>query len=430
MNNLRKKRIFKNSEPFSHQKEPIRIEKHNHAISKNKISQHAIKVCEILYEHGYEAYIVGGAIRDLIIGLEPKDFDVVTNAKPKQIKNIFKRSRIIGRRFQLVHAFFSKEIIEISTFRGGSTEHSNADENGRILFDNFFGSRAEDSERRDFTINALYYDPKTEEILDYHQGMIDLRNRCIRTIGNPNRRYREDPVRILRAIRFSAKLNGTIDQQNCLPIGVLLKLIKNVPESRVFCEILKLLTCGNAVDCFRKLHNAGVYNDDTFPILDTILDEFSEKSFTELALKNTDERARSGKTISFSFLFAALFWKHVRARWYELYAKGEHSHTAINQAIKSVLDEQKDKLFINRRFFSGMREIWFIQTRFNQKIGKFAYRIFEHPQFRAACDFLQLRAAFGEFDINLAKWWLEFSNKDKNSKIQMLRNLTTKSENR
>ncbi len=405
---------------------PVQITQYSHGIDQQEISKNAITSCEILQKNGYEAYIVGGAIRDLIIGLKPKDFDVVTNAEPKQIRNIFKRSRIIGKRFQLVHVFFGPEVIEISTFRANPKENLSvySDKHGQILTDNIFGSREEDATRRDFTVNALYYDPRTEEIIDYHQGIIDLKNRQVRTIGNPNKRYREDPVRVLRAIRFSAMINGSIDQSGCLPMAILLKFIRNIPSSRLFCEILKLLTCGNSADCLQKLCDEKI-KPDSSSILDIILKEYSCKSFIKLVLKHTDERIRAGKKISFSFLFAALFWPQVEFRWKKFYSKDRKNIVAINQAINSVLDELigNGKLFISRRFFSNMREIWFMQMCFEQQISKHSFRMLDNPQFRSACTFLQLRAECGKFDKHSAQWWSNFSNADEIEKNTMIKRI-------
>ena len=248
----------------------------------------------MLRQHGYDAYIVGGAVRDLIVGLEPKDFDVATNATPEQIRPLFRRARIIGRRFQLVHVVFGQEIIETSTFRAPASEDQETDEHGRILRDNVFGSQAEDAARRDFTMNALYYDPHTEEVIDYHHGVSDLKKRQIRMIGDPAKRYREDPVRMLRAVRFAAKLNGTIDPATRQPIGTMADLIENVPASRLFDEMLKLLTCGHAMDCLRQLRADGLHKG-LLPLLDVVLEQPGGEHFVELALERTDARVRAAR---------------------------------------------------------------------------------------------------------------------------------------
>ena len=398
---------------------PLRIGRDKHGIDRRNVSRHAIKVCEVLRQHGYEGYIVGGAVRDLIVGLEPKDFDVATNATPEQIRPLFRRARIIGRRFQLVHVVFGQEIIETSTFRAPASEDQETDEHGRILRDNVFGSQEEDAKRRDFTMNALYYDPHNEEVIDYHNGVADLKKRQVRIIGDPVKRYREDPVRMLRAVRFAAKLNGTIDPATRQPISTMAELIENVPASRLFDEMLKLLTCGHAMDCLRQLRADGLHNG-LLPLLDVVLEQPGGEHFVELALERTDARVRAGKTISPSFLFAALLWQQVEVRWKQLRAQGEHTIPALSQAADSVLDEQTEKLAIQRRFSSDMREIWFMQPRFERRMGKTIFRMIEQPRFRAACDFLQLRAAAGEFDSVLAQWWMDLANADDVTRADMI----------
>ncbi|OZI64410.1 polynucleotide adenylyltransferase PcnB [Bordetella genomosp. 11] len=398
---------------------PLRIPKERHGIDRRNVSRHAIKVCEVLRQAGYEAYIVGGAVRDLIVGIEPKDFDVATNATPEEIRPLFRRARIIGRRFQLVHVVFGQEIIETSTFRALATEDTETDEHGRILRDNVFGSQEEDAARRDFTLNALYYDPLTEVVIDYHNGVADLKKRVVRMIGDPAKRYREDPVRMLRAVRFAAKLNGVIDDQTRAPIQSMSSLIENVPASRLFDEMLKLLTCGHAMDCLRQLRAQGLHHG-VLPLLDVVLEQPQGEQFVELALERTDARVRAGKTISPSFLFAALLWQQVEVRWRDLCKQGELPIPALLQAADSVLDEQTEKLAIQRRFSADMREIWFMQPRFERRVGKTIYRMLEQPRFRAACDFLQLRAAAGEFDSVLAQWWMDLANGDDATRAQMI----------
>lgn len=398
---------------------PQRIARDKHGIDRRNVSRHAIKVCEVLRQHGYQGYIVGGAVRDLIVGLEPKDFDVATDATPEQVRPLFRRARIIGRRFQLVHVVFGQEIIETSTFRAPATQEQETDEHGRILRDNVFGNQEQDAVRRDFTMNALYYDPHTEEVIDYHQGVADLKKRQVRMIGDPATRYREDPVRMLRAVRFAAKLNGTIDPATRQPIETMASLIDNVPASRLFDEMLKLLTCGHAMDCLRQLREDGLHHG-LLPLLDVVLEQPGGERFVELALERTDSRVRAGKSISPSFLFAALLWQQVELRWKQLRAEGEHNVPALAKAADSVLDEQTEKLAIQRRFSSDMREIWFMQPRFERRMGKTIYRMIEQPRFRASCDFLQLRAAAGEFDSVLAQWWMDLANGDDATRADMI----------
>jgi poly(A) polymerase len=399
-----------------------RIGRDKHGIDRRNVSRHAIKVCEVLQHEGYQAYIVGGAVRDLIVGLEPKDFDVATNATPEQVRPLFRRARIIGRRFQLVHVVFGQEIIETSTFRAPASESQATDENGRILRDNEFGTHAQDAARRDFTINALYYDPTTEDVIDYHQGVEDLKHRVVRMIGDPRTRYREDPVRMLRAVRFAVKLNGKIDLASEEPLQSMAGLIENVPASRLFDEMLKLLTCGHAMDCLQRLRQDGLHQG-MLPLLDVVLEQPSGAAFIELALDRTDHRVRAGKTVSPSFLFAALLWHQVELRWQQLQNQGEVGIPALMQAADSVLDEQTEKLAIQKRFSADMREIWFMQPRFDRRLPKSIWRMIEQPRFRAAVDFLQLRAAAGDFDSVLAQWWMDLANADDSGKADMIEDL-------
>lgn len=399
-----------------------RIGRNQHGIDRNHVSRNAIKVCEVLQQHGYQAYIVGGAVRDLIIGLEPKDFDVATNATPEQIRPLFRRARIIGRRFQLVHVVFGREIIETSTFRAPSSGEQLTDDHGRILRDNVFGTHEQDAERRDFTINALYYDPVTEEVIDLHRGVDDLKRRVVRMIGEPTLRYREDPVRMLRAVRFAVKLKGKIDPGTEAPIAKLADLINNVPAARLFDEILKLLMCGDAMLCVKQLQAHGLHGG-LLPLLDIILEDPEGRAFIELALERTDARIRSGKTVSPSFLFAALLWPQVRLHWQRLYGAGEHMAPALISAADQVLNTQTESLAINRRHASDMREIWFMQPRFDRRVPRAIHRLFEQPRFRAAVEFLQLRAACGEFDSVIAQWWMDLADASDADRAQMLQDL-------
>ena len=400
-----------------------RIGRSKHGIDRRNVSRHAIKVCEVLQHEGFQAYIVGGAVRDLIVGLEPKDFDVATNATPEQIRPLFRRARIIGRRFQLVHVVFGQEIIETSTFRAPASESQATDDHGRILRDNEFGTHAQDAARRDFTINALYYDPTTEEVIDYHNGVEDLKARSIKMIGDPRTRYREDPVRMLRAVRFAVKLNGTIHPDTQAPLQSMAELLENVPASRLFDEMLKLLTCGHAMDCLQQLRQDGLHQG-ILPLLDVVLEQPGGEEFIELALDRTDHRIRSGKTVSPSFLFAALLWNQVDLRWKKRTQAGEPSIQALMDAADSVLDEQTEKLAIQKRFSADMREIWFMQPRFEKRLPKAVWRMFEQPRFRAAVDFLQLRAAAHQFDSVLAQWWMDLANADDAGRADMLEELS------
>ncbi|HLT98804.1 MAG TPA: polynucleotide adenylyltransferase PcnB [Burkholderiaceae bacterium] len=399
---------------------PQRLSIEKHGIDRRQVSRHAIKVCEVLRQHGYEAYVVGGAVRDLIVGLQPKDFDVATNATPEQVKPLFRRARIIGRRFRLVHVVFGPEIIETSTFRAPSSNGSeHTDEHGRILRDNEFGTHEEDAARRDFTLNALYYDPLSEEVIDFHNGVADLKKRVVRMIGDPERRYREDPVRMLRAVRFASKLSADIEPSTLEPIRRLAPLIEHVPASRLFDETLKLLTCGHAMDCLRKLREVGLHQD-LMPLLDVVFNVPEGEHFVDLALARTDIRVRAGKPISPSFLFAAMLWKLVYQRWQALAAQGGHPTQSLLDAADSVLDEQSRKMAIQRRFIADIREIWFMQARFERVNPRAVWRMLEQPRFRAAVDFLQLRAEAREVDSVMAQWWMDLANASPEDRIPMV----------
>uniref|UniRef100_UPI0033411D0A polynucleotide adenylyltransferase PcnB n=1 Tax=Castellaniella defragrans TaxID=75697 RepID=UPI0033411D0A len=398
---------------------PERLARDKHGIDQRLVSRHAIKVCEVLNQHGFDAYIVGGAVRDLIVGLAPKDFDVATNATPAQIRPLFRRARIIGRRFQLVHVVFGQEIIETSTFRAPSSSNQETDEHGRILRDNEFGTHEEDAARRDFTINALYYDPIKEEVIDFHHGVADLKNRVVRMIGDPETRYREDPVRMLRALRFATKLGARIDPPTEQPISQLAGLIEHVPASRLFDETLKLLTCGHAMDCLRQLRRSGL-SQNLMPLIDLIFEEPGGEEFVEIALSRTDARVRAGKPVSPSFLFAALLWRLVHKRWQRLAADGMQRTEALMQAADSVIDDQTHKLAIQRRYQSDIREIWLMQARFERATVRSIWRLLEQPRFRAAVDFLQLRAEAHEVDSVLAQWWMDLADSNDDRRNQMI----------
>lgn len=403
-----------------------RYSRQEHKIDRHHVSRNAIKVCEVLQQHGHEAYIVGGAVRDLLIGLEPKDFDVATSATPEQVQPLFRRARIIGRRFKLVHVVFGREIIETSTFRAPSSGEQLTDDHGRILRDNVYGNQKQDAERRDFTINALYYDPVNETVIDWHQGVQDLNRRVVRMIGEPATRYREDPVRMLRAVRFAVKLKGKIDPGTEAPIAAVAALINNVPAARLFDEILKLLTCGDAMQCVKQLRAHGLHSG-LLPLLEIILEDPQGHAFIERALERTDARIRAGKTVSPSFLFAALLWPQVRLHWQRLCNAGEHVAPALIAAADAVLNAQTESLAINRRYASDMREIWFMQPRFERRVPRVINRLFAQPKFRAAVEFLQLRAACDEFDSVLAQWWMDLADASDSERAHMLQSLPDES---
>jgi poly(A) polymerase len=410
---------------------PAVIAAGKHGIRREHISSGSRRTVETLQQHGYKAYVVGGAVRDLLAGLTPKDYDVATSATPEQVRQCFRRSRIIGRRFQIVHVLAGSETIEVTTFRGHHGEHAGnkaqTDEQGRVLRDNVFGNEEDDAARRDFTVNALYFDPTTETIVDYHHGVADLQQKTLRMIGDPKTRYREDPVRMLRAVRLAAKLGLTIDPAARQPIRELADLIDNVPPSRLFDEMLKLLTSGYAVKCVQQLRSEGLHHG-LLPLLDVILEQPLGERFVMLALESTDQRVREGKPISPGFLFATLLWHQVLAKWEALMAGGKGPAAtrapsripALFLAMDEVLEVQAEKLAITRRIAGDIKDIWALQPRFEQRSGKRPYGVLEQPRFRAAYDFLLLRAESGEVEGELAQWWSDFANADGEARAAML----------
>jgi len=399
---------------------PKRIPKKTHRIDPHLLSKNAVKVTHTLQQAGYEAFIVGGAVRDLVLGISPKDFDVATNATPDQVQRLFRKARLIGRRFQIVHVtFFGKahpEIIEVSTFRAlldNAGDH--VAESGRILRDNVWGSQGEDAARRDFTINAMYYDPATETVLDYHGGMSDMQKKTLRMIGDPAKRYREDPIRMLRAIRFAAKTGFTLDSATAAPIAELSALIHDVPAARLFDEILKLLMSGYSWAAIQGLREAGLHHG-LLPLLDHILDSKAgsktANDFVKLALANTDQRIQSGKSVSAGFLFATLLWPELLKNWQNNIASGMSNIPALHAAMDDTIATQSSGMTIQRRFESDMREIWSMQPRFEKRVGRYPYRLIESPRFRAGYDFMLLRCATGEQKASLGEWWTSFISAD------------------
>ncbi|MCA1325300.1 polynucleotide adenylyltransferase PcnB [Herbaspirillum sp. alder98] len=380
-----------------------------HGIDPQLVSPNAVRVTQTLQEAGFKAFIVGGAVRDLLLSIKPKDFDVATNATPEQVKQLFRRAFIIGRRFQIVHVMFGQELIEVTTFRGASADASPKDEHGRVLRDNTFGEQHEDAVRRDFTINAMYYDPAAQTVLDYHGGIADIRAKTLRIIGEPEARYREDPVRMLRVVRFAAKLKFNIDPASSQPIRVMAPLIDNVPAARVFDEMLKLLMSGHALACLQQLRKEGLHHG-LLPLLDVVLEQPLGEKFVTLALANTDERVRQGKPVSPGFLFASLLWHQVLEKWRAYQAAGEYPIPALHLAADDVLEAQTDKLALQRKIASDMRDIWAMQPRFERRTGKAPYKLLEHLRLRAGYDFLLLRCESGELDTELSQWWTDFMN--------------------
>src|SRR5690349_10218395 len=404
----------------------LRVSRERHGLARESISPAAAKACAVLREAGFQAYVVGGAVRDLLLGIQPKDFDVATDARPEQVKPLFRRAIIIGRRFRLVHVMIGAETVEVSTFRAatpdaaGDAENGHQrDEHGRVLRDNVFGTQEEDARRRDFTVNALYYDPATEEVVDFHGGLADLKKRVMRVIGDPVTRYREDPVRMLRAVRLAAKLGLTLDAATREPIRSLAPLMERVPPARLFDEMLKLLLSGHASACLRQLREVGLHKG-LLPLLDVILEQPLGERFVTLALAQTDERVLADRPVSPAFLFAALLWHEVLAAWRTREKRGERSIQALENAMDEVLDTQCAKLAITRKLTATMREVWSMQPRFEGRSGQRPYRLIEAPRFRMAYDFLALRAASGEVPADLEAWWRAFNAGDADTRKAML----------
>ncbi len=388
----------------------------------HRLASHAaVRTVEDLQKAGHRAFIVGGAVRDLMLGIRPKDFDVATDAEPEQVQRLFRRARIIGRRFRLVHVMFGPETIEVSTFRALQADDVDIDEHGRVLRDNVFGEQHEDATRRDFTVNALYYDPVSDKVLDYHHGVKDLQSRVLRMIGQPDHRYREDPVRMLRAIRLSTKLGFRLDDATRKPIRELADLIRHVPNARLFDEMLKMLQSGNAYDGLRQLREEGLHRG-CLPLLDLVFGDQAPESeaFVTLALKSTDARVQDRKPVSAGFLFAALLWNLVRDNWAQRHARGEHLIPALNAAIDEVIDQHLDALAIQRRYVSDMREIWLMQPRFEKRQQASVARLMEHLRFRAGYDFLLLRAESGQCDPELAQWWTDYQDADHAGRLDLI----------
>jgi poly(A) polymerase len=412
-------RVFSGRRAAPSHHEPAIIPVSGHGITRDRISPGSRRICETLQAQGHKAFVVGGAVRDLLIGAEPKDFDIATDATPEDVRRAFRRARIIGRRFQIVHVMMGHETIEVTTFRGTLGEDTKKDEHGRVLHDNVFGSQAEDAARRDFAANALYYDPVTEAVIDYHHGVGDLKQKTLRMIGEPRARYREDPVRMLRAVRLAAKLGLIIDPEARKPIREMAVLLENVPAARLFDEMLKLLTSGHSVECITQLRDEGLHHG-LLPLLDVILDQPMGEKFVMLALASTDDRVLKGKGTSPGFLFATLLWHEVLAHWDKMKAAGEAKIPALFQAMDHVLDVQAEKLAITRRIAGDIKDIWSLQPRFESRAGKRPYALLEQPRFRAGYDFLLLRAESGEIDQELADWWTRFQNVDGEQRAAML----------
>jgi poly(A) polymerase len=405
---------------------PLVVPRSEHRISRANISENALKVLYRLKDGGYQAYLVGGGVRDLLLGREPKDFDVATDATPDQVRRLFRNCRLIGRRFRLAHVHFGREIIEVATFRGGGRDQ-NGDggrhiQNGMIVRDNLYGTREEDALRRDFSVNALYYNIADFSVIDYAGGLYDLRAGRLRLIGeDPERRYREDPVRMLRAVRFACKLGFNIDSSCEQPLFELGHLLGDIPPARLFEEVLKLLQTGLGLCTFEKLRHYGLFAQ-LFPGTDERLnreDHDFPVTFVSRGLESTDRRIQEEKPVTPAFLFAVLLWEPVRQRFEELRAKDMAPDDAMLRASGDVSVSQQPLVAIPKRFALPMREIWALQPRLEQHEGKRPYRLLTHPRFRAAYDFLLLRAEAGEVASDLAEWWTRFQEANSQTRAEM-----------
>jgi len=409
-----------------------------HKIDPTLVDRRAVDVVRTLQEAGFEAYVVGGAVRDLLLGLRPKDFDVATTATPEQVKSLFRRAFIIGRRFRIVHVVYGRgrehEVIEVSTFRAyldnaaaeqvaGNERTSKSelsgmthavDSTGRVLRDNVWGPQDEDATRRDFTVNAMYYDPQTQIVVDYHGGMKDAQKRTLRMIGDPATRYREDPVRIIRAVRFAAKLSAlgfSIDPKTAAPLVASQALLADVPQSRMFDEMLKLLQTGHSIASIEQLRKLGL-EKGIYPLLDIVV-KHADEPFIKAALLDTDRRVGEGKPVAPSFLLAAVLWEDVRSVWQRKTEKERaHSVPALHEAIDEVFDKRIGDVSGRGKLAADMREIWVMQPRFEKRTGSAPFGLAEQPRFRAGFDFMRLRSDIGEIDEVLADWWQEFSTAD------------------
>jgi poly(A) polymerase len=404
-----------------------------HSLQREQISRNAVNVVERLQQAGYQAFLVGGCVRDLLLGIPPKDFDVATSATPEQVRAEFRNARVIGRRFKLVHVHFGREIIEVATFRAhhpqGEDEEASAQaarhESGRILRDNVYGSQEDDAQRRDFTINALYYDPASERILDYARGVHDIRNHLVRLIGEPEQRYLEDPVRMLRAVRFAAKLDFDIEKHSAAPIRRLAPLLNDIPSARLFDEVLKLLLSGQGERTFELLCEYDLFAP-LFPASAAALKAQPEYAgrLIRQALANTDERIRLGKPVTPAFLFAALLWPALPARAAALQARGMPALPALQEAAHEVISEQCRRTAIPKRFTLPLREIWDMQERLPRRQGKRADLLLENPRFRAGYDFLLLREDAGEETGGLGDWWTRYQDASDSERRGMIRALS------
>ncbi|GAA3558797.1 polynucleotide adenylyltransferase PcnB [Marinobacter xestospongiae] len=422
-------RLLGNNSKKTRKLERRDIPRDEHNVSRSMISEPAKKVLNRLNKAGYEAYLVGGGVRDILLDGQPKDFDIATNATPEEVHELFRNSRLIGRRFRIVHVLFGREVIEVTTFRGNAQEadqddsdHRQTNEHGQLLRDNVYGNMEEDALRRDFTINALYYCIRDFTVIDFAGGVNDLNNREIRLIGDPETRYREDPVRMLRAIRFAAKLDFTIEPDTEAPIRELAPLLEHIPAARLFDEVLKLFSAGHGERTYELLQDYGLLAP-LFPDTVRAIEAGESDELIRQALRNTDARIRKGKSVTPYFLYAAMLWPALQQEWRRRQDHGEPVQPALHQAMGKVMGRQIQATSIPKRFSGPMKEIWEMQMRLPRRHGKRALITMEHPRFRAAYDFLLVRESAGEIEAGLGQWWTEFQATDERGRERMLSDL-------
>jgi poly(A) polymerase len=404
---------------------PVIVPRSEHNISRANISPNALKVLYRLKSAGFEAFLVGGGVRDLLLDRHPKDFDVVTNADPDQIRDLFRNCRLIGRRFRLAHVRFGRDIVEVATFRAANVIDPEDDDrahsdSGRILRDNVYGTIDEDVWRRDFTVNALYYNITDYSIWDYVDGVRDVRARTLRLIGDPEKRYREDPVRMLRAVRFAAKLDFTLAPETAAPIASLGRLLNDVPSARLFDELLKLFQSGHAVRSFELLLEYDLlrylFRDTQAAIETGERDKVVE--FIRRGLANTDARVHEDKPVTPMFLYALFLWFPIRALARRLESEGWNDGQAMLEASQRIVATQQTAF--PRRLSSPMKELLNMQWRFGEMQGARAARLLQHKRFRAAYDFLALRASCGEVEQATVDWWTDLQSKPPEEQSKLL----------
>ncbi|WP_394145773.1 polynucleotide adenylyltransferase PcnB [Vibrio atypicus] len=407
------------------------ITRQEHNVSRKKISDNALKVLYRLHGAGFDAYLVGGGVRDLLLGQQPKDFDIATNATPEQIRQLFKNCRLIGRRFRLAHIMFGRDIIEVATFRGHHQEPSKnvaqQSKEGMLLRDNVYGTIDEDAERRDFTVNSMYYSISDYSIHDYAGGIEDMEDKLIRLIGDPETRYREDPVRMLRAIRFAVKLDFDIEEETAAPIEEMAPLLQEIPAARLYEESLKMLQSGHGLETYHLMREYNLFQQLFPTIAEFFTEDYSSptEQMLDLVLDSTDQRIEEGKRINPAFMFAAMLWYPLQAKAEQMMSKRKLSfYDAIMEASNTILDDQVRSIAIPRRHTATIREIWQLQLRMPRRNGKRAFRLMELNKFRAGYDFLEMRGEIEEGETQLlAKWWETFQNAGRNMRQAMVADL-------